>query len=119
MDLDSYFDHASDCIDSLVYTIDDGYYLSNNITLKTNWSDPLLNLSAMISGNFSDAVLNCFEFGYSTYIYELATSKSFGNFGNWALAFLFNQMGNALAFKSIFDDITTDKANGYTTDIAY
>jgi hypothetical protein len=28
-------------------------------------------------------------------------------------------MGNALAFKSIFDDITADQANGYYTDIAY
>jgi hypothetical protein len=28
-------------------------------------------------------------------------------------------MGNALAFKSIFDDISADQANGYTTDIYY
>lgn len=28
-------------------------------------------------------------------------------------------MGNALAFKSIFDDITADQANAYYTDIAY
>jgi hypothetical protein len=61
LDMDSYFNHASDCMDSLVYTVDDGYYVYNNMTLAgKNWSDVMINVSAMISGNFSSSVLNCF-----------------------------------------------------------
>ena len=99
--------------------IDDTAYFQNNITLRTSWSDPVLNFTAMIAGNFSDATVECYEFSYSMYTNSRTNFQLFGSFGNWVLAFLFNQMGNALAFKSIFDDIAADQANGYYTDIAY
>lgn len=60
LDLDAYFSSASDCTNSLVYTVDDCFYFANNITLMTNWSDPLLNISGLFGRNFSSSVLYCF-----------------------------------------------------------
>lgn len=60
VNLDAYFSHSSDCTNAIIYTIDDCFYFGNNITLMTNWSDPLLNISGLIGKNFSSAVLYCF-----------------------------------------------------------
>lgn len=60
VDFDAYFQKASDCTNALIFTVDDGFYVANNISLMVNWSDPMLNISAMISGNLSSSVLYCF-----------------------------------------------------------
>mmetsp|Transcript_9368 Transcript_9368/g.7148 ORF Transcript_9368/g.7148 Transcript_9368/m.7148 type:complete len:135 (-) Transcript_9368:829-1233(-) len=73
----------------------------------------------MIQGNFSDSVVYCYQFSFSVYDNTWDKMLEFGNVSQYIIGFVFNQMGNALAFKSIFDDITEDRAAGYTTDIAY
>jgi hypothetical protein len=119
LDLDAYFQDASNCINSFILFIDDTAYFQNNQTFENSWYDPILNFTAMISGNFSTSLLYCFEFGYSVYVTSETNFESFDSIGDYFLAFLFNQMGNALAFESIFNDITADQENGYLTDIAY
>lgn len=81
--------------------------------------DPFLNFTALVSGNFTELSLTCFQFGYAVYTDTLTHYQSFGSIGNYALSFLFNQMGEALSFKEIFDEITVDTQNQYYTDIYY
>jgi hypothetical protein len=90
LDLDAYFDYASDCLNAIIYTIDDFDYFANNITLEVSWVDPMLNFTQLLGGNFSSSLVYCFEFGFSMYTTEVTTFSEFGNFGNWILAFLFN-----------------------------
>lgn len=92
----------------MVYTIDDWYYLENNITLTdtTDLVGPVLNVTEAIAGNFSTAVVECELFSLSMYDYTVAKYESFNsNVGDFLLAFLFNIMGNALKFKSIMTQI--------------
>jgi len=54
------------------------------------------------------------------YTYNVDRFAAYNNqWGDLALAFLFNTMGNALAYRSIIDEITLDLENQYYTDIAY
>ncbi len=53
----------------------------------------------------------------STYVTEEATM--FDSFSQYLMAFLFTQMGNALQYKNILDEIKEDEENQYYTDIAY
>ena len=60
LDLDSYYQKASDCTNAMIYTVDECFYFLNNVTLMKNWSDPLLNVSKLIGANLSSSVLYCF-----------------------------------------------------------
>ena len=42
---------------------------------------------------------------------ETERLKTFNGWGDVAIAFLFNQMGNALRFSQIFDNIKLDEEN--------
>lgn len=68
-----YWDSSVECIDNFVYIVDDFTYLSNNFTYRDHWEDPILNFTALIAGNFSDSVLNCYLFGMDFW-YEQTTS---------------------------------------------
>jgi hypothetical protein len=78
-----------------------------------------MNFTAMVGGNFSQSIVNCYLFGKDWYAVKKEHYESFTGFGSYITAFLFNQMGNALSFKDIFDEIEEDKENQYYTDIAY
>jgi hypothetical protein len=69
--LETYVDYSTECIDAVCYTMDDWIYLENNYTLTTraDFYGPALNVSAMIAGNFTDSVVECYNFGYSFYTY--------------------------------------------------
>lgn len=98
---------------AVVYFVDDTYYFQNNITLAGPlWDNPVMNLTRMIGGNFSKSWVDCSYFGYNVYLYFLAKYNSFNNnIGDFLLAFLFNLMGNALKFRSIFNEIQDNMAN--------
>lgn len=89
------------------------------MTYRDVWYDPIVNFTGIISGNFSDASNNCFDFGMSTYTVTLAGINNFNNLADYMLNFLFNLMGNALSFKYIFDEIESDSKQQYYPDIAF
>ena len=65
--LESYFESSSECVDAGIFAIDDYAYLQNNYTYREDLMDPLLNVTALVGGNFSSALKYCFYFGYSFY----------------------------------------------------
>lgn len=95
--------YSSDCIDNIVYTMDDYVYFLNNLTdfSKKSWEAPMLNFSRAIGGNFSEIPYNCYLFGDA---FKDATKNKFESFnnnvGDFFLAFLLQMMGNSLAFKN-------------------
>jgi hypothetical protein len=100
--LDDFYDYSTDCLDSSIYTIDDKDYFANNRTLRVqegeNWVHPLLNFTGALGGNFADALPNCYQFWDSVKTNEKERYDSFDGWGDIMIAFLFNQMGNALEF---------------------
>ena len=58
----------------------------------------------------SEALPKCYDFADSIIEIETERFKTFeSSWGNFFLAFLFNQMGNALTFQSIFERIQLHK----------
>ncbi len=113
--------YSSDCIDSIVYTIDDGSYFLNNLTTTTrkNLIGPVLNASNILGGNFSELPYNCYMAGDNSYQALSQKLQSFsGNYANILTAFLFNLMGNSLKLRQAFQNIQNDLTNGYYVDIA-
>ena len=107
--LETFFSYSKDCIMGLVYTLDDFAYLDNNDTLKKSWEEPVMNFTRLVAGNMTRSIPLCYQFGISVYTYNVQRFAQYNNnWGDFFLAFLFNQMGNALAFKSIIDEITLD-----------
>lgn len=60
LQLENYFDHASECIDATFYTFDDYAYYQNNVTLQDWWFDRYLNITGAIGGNFSETIPECY-----------------------------------------------------------
>ena len=112
---------SGDCIDNIVYTIDDTIYLLNNITDVTwrTFEAPVMNASKAIGGNFSFIPLNCYQAGNSFVTKTVTKFQSFdGVISDFFLAFLYNLMGNALKLKQALEDIANDQKNQYYVDIA-
>jgi hypothetical protein len=119
LELQSFYQHATECIDAVVYFIDDWAYLANNFTYRDVWYGPIVNFTGIISGNLSDASSNCYDFGISVYTVTKTSWSQFTSVSDFMLAFLFNLMGNALAFSHIFDEIESDMKQQYYPDIAF
>lgn len=107
------------CLNNIVGAADSQAYFTNHMTdhkkkmetgeLKT-YFDPYLNITGAIAGPYADSLPTCYNFMLSVYDYEAARFKTFGSsWGNFFLAFLFNQMGNALAFQTKFERIKDEK----------
>eukprot|EP00347_Sterkiella_histriomuscorum_P005546 403356198 len=110
---------SADCIDSLVYSLDDWTYFQNNITDLSSWESPILNFTRAIGGNLSTVPINCKLFGDEYVTYTIDKYSGFNNkIGDIILAFVFNIMGNSLKFKQAMDDINNDFKNQFYTDIA-
>lgn len=119
--LETFFVGSDACLMSGVYVVDDMYYFRNNITdfEWSSWEAPLMNISRAVAGNFSNVIINCEKMGENIYKYAVDRFAKFNNdIGDFLLSFLFNLMGRALQFKSIFDTIQDDLKNQYYVDIA-
>jgi hypothetical protein len=109
--LESNVKGAQQCQESLIYALDDLFYLLNNVSdfRLAAWEAPLMNMSKAIGGNFSTSLLNCYiaseSFaGFMLDRYSILKS----DLSNFLLAYLFNFMGSVLRVKSIFDEINDD-----------
>jgi len=92
--LDDFYDFSTDCINSLIYSVDDKDYFENNRTLREqegeNWIHPVLNFTGALGGNFADALPNCYQFYDSIKETEKERYDSFEGWGDIMIAFLFN-----------------------------
>lgn len=102
------YEYTDECLNDVVRGIDSQAYFNNNMTLhddlmkqglKSSYFEPYLNASGIVYGPIADALPNCYKFTYALYTVENDRFLTFNsNWGNFFLAFLFNQMGNALNF---------------------
>lgn len=109
------YTYTDDCINNIVWSIDENAYFKNNKTehrwmmengTRTTYFEPYLNVTGSISGPIADSLPNCYNFLYSIYTVEETRFQSFNNnWGDFFLAFLFNQMGKALSFQTKFQRI--------------
>jgi len=81
-----------------------------------------LNFTGMLGGNMSSVILDCYKFGKSVVEKESQRWIAFdSNWGNFFLAFLFNQMGNALNFQQRITNIQlyeeTQNFQSYYTEV--
>jgi len=106
---------TDDCLNNIVGAADSDAYFENHMVdhrklmetgERLTYFDPYLNYTGAIAGPYADSLPTCHNFLFSIYDYESARFKTFGSsWGNFFLAFLFNQMGNALAFQTKFERI--------------
>jgi hypothetical protein len=102
---------SADCVDSVVYTLDDWAYLKNNITDHVAWEAPVLNFTRLVGGNFSYVPYNCWLMLLEIGDNAETRYESFDTMGDFFLAFLFNLMGNSLKFQQAFKDIENNNKN--------
>lgn len=107
--LDELYMWSDQCLDSVVYFVDDWAYLKINRTAQPDFIHPLLNFTGMLGGDFSKAIPYCYQFVDDIYSVESERFASYSSFGEIMIAFLFNQMGNALEFQQSFANIQLDK----------
>jgi hypothetical protein len=105
---DTYGVNTDLCINDCIDAVDSRAYYTNNRTLHDKEMEegvhetlflPYLNATGAVFGPVADALPSCYDFTYDVYTYENSRFMAFNsNWGNFFLAFLFNQMGNALNF---------------------
>ena len=118
---ESFVQGSDACLMSVIYAVDDFFYLRNNISdfSWSSWEAPIMNFTKAIGGNFSNSVLNCETFVENLVKEVVSRYKTFNNnTADFLLSFLFNIMGKSLSFKLILDAINEDIANQYYVDIA-
>ena len=116
---DTYGSNTDLCINDLVATVDSQAYYNNNITvhrkeMANNQHStlflPYLNVTGAIYGPLANSLPSCYAFLTEVSEYERARFMTFeSSWGNFFLAFLFNQMGNALNFQTKFERIQDEK----------
>lgn len=78
-----------------------------------------MNITKAIAGNMSSSLVECEAMGENAYTFAVQKFAQFNNnIADFLLSFLFNIMGSALKFKSIFDEIQDDIKNQNYADIA-
>lgn len=71
--LETFFKGSESCLMDIVYTVDDMFYLYNNIS-DFKWKSleaPFMNFTKAVSGNFSSALVDCAVMGQSAYTYAV------------------------------------------------
>jgi len=68
-----------------------------------------LNFTGLIGSNFATSLPYCYQFYTSVKTTETERFNSYSGWGDIMIAFLFNQMGNALEFQQKFENIKLDK----------
>lgn len=111
--LDDWYLNSTNCLNSIIYTIDDWDYLTNNRTLylesNETWLNPWLNFTGMVGGPVAASLPFCYQFQKSIVETEKERFESYNGWGEIMIAFLFNQMGNALEFQQKFTNIKLDQ----------
>lgn len=107
--LDELYMWSDQCLDSVVLVADDWSYLKINISSKPDFIGPMLNFTGILARNFSYGIPYCYRFGVDVLEVEEERFDSYTGPGDIAIAFLFNQMGNALEFQQAFENIKLDK----------
>jgi hypothetical protein len=105
---DTYGENTDLCINDVVDAVDSKTDLFNNRTVhakameennNTTLFEPYLNATGALFGPVAGALPSCYAFAYEVTKYEKSRFLTFNsNYGDFFLAFLFNQMGNALNF---------------------
>ena len=111
--------YTDECLYDVVQGIDNIAYFNNNVTdheklvesgEKDSNFEVFLNFTGILYGPVADSLPNCYLFLYDVYTVEAERFLTFNsNWGNFFLAFLFNQMGNALNFQTKFERIQTEQ----------
>jgi len=80
LNIDYFFKGSNECIDKVVYTLDDFVYLGNNFTdnkNKTNpdrsWFGPILNLTGILARNLDNVLPNCYLTSVNAKEYSVTT----------------------------------------------
>lgn len=69
----------------------------------------MLNFTGFIRGNFSDGLINCFQFSNDTYYYAVIRFAQYdSNLATFLWSFFFGMLGNTLTIKNVFDTIIAD-----------
>ena len=95
LELETFYEYSTECLDAVVFFIDDWAYLQNNSTLQRadrslDRFNPVLNFTGIISGYLATSVYECYRFGYSVMTVTVADVTAFDGITDWLLAFLFN-----------------------------
>lgn len=71
LDLESLIKGSDICIKNVVFSTDEFIYFTNNASDFTSkeWYLPVMNFTRTLASNFSDGVVNCYEFSNSTYYF--------------------------------------------------
>lgn len=115
LQMDDFYEYSDECVNAWVFMIDDFAYLKNNRTLvpqdsEENWFHVYLNITGLVAGSMSDILPECYQLYKSVVEREQDRWRRFDrSWGNFFLAFLFNQMGNALNFQQKFQNIRLNK----------
>jgi hypothetical protein len=109
LDLESLIKGSDICIKNVVFSTDEFIYFSNNASDFTSkeWYLPVMNFTRTLASNFSDGVVNCYEFSNSTYYFFIVRfAQQFNNdIAALLTSFLFNLLGKALTVKNILDNV--------------
>ena len=116
---DTYGENTDLCINDVIDAVDSKAYFTNNITqhereivdgLHETLFLPYLNATGVVFGPVAGALPSCYDFTYDLFVFERERFMTFNsNWGNFFLAFLFNQMGNALNFQTKFERIQDER----------
>lgn len=65
LNLDYFFKGSNECIDRIIFSLDDFVYLGNNYTQTittngTTWFGPVLNFTGLLSRNMDNVMPNCY-----------------------------------------------------------
>jgi hypothetical protein len=111
------------CINNVVYSTDEFIYFSNNMSdfQPNRWYMPVMNFTKALASNFSDGVVNCYEFANNTYFFFIVRfAQKFNNdIGYFLNSFLFNLLGKALTIRNILDNVVEEINNYNFYEVAY
>ena len=111
------------CINNVVYSTDEFIYFSNNVSDFTpnKWFMPVMNFTKALASNFSDGVVNCYEFSNNTYYFFIVRfAQQFNNdIAYFLTSFLFNLLGKALTIRNILDNVVAEISNYNFYEVAY
>lgn len=92
-----------------MFSVDDYAYFKNNRTEQPDFVHPLLNFTNSMARNWADVIPFCYMMYVDAKEAEVARFATYDGYGDIAIAFLFNQMGNAVDFQQKFENIKLDK----------